>query len=968
MIGLVGSTRCSRLLLLVALIGGPCHAAQLLSPLSDAEINEYNPSFTWQADPSFDRTQIQVASDLSFNTTVNDRVMHSFVNRFVPLDSLPTCDYWWRTRSRDKQTQAWGEWETARRFTVADNPTVNINLSDSYATIKNKIDNSPNRTRIVFEPGTYTFDSSDSGSDIYFMELQNKSNLVIEGNGAEIVFDSSIGNLGFFRARDSNTVSLRNLTLRRDKPLGLPMRITEVDAIEDSFVVERLDTSYPLPSEDSTQYETASAWTIDPDSNKIKFGTTLSLLFDEEQSGPQGAEGWKYYLSSRKYVADNLSPGDIILSGAKYGNRKEIDLQRSNNITVYNFDTQSTGTTFHMLAGNTEGVKVLKSDWVRDGYHGPVSDGMHFKDARVGPWIEGNRIQSNGDDVIAIKPANRSFTRVDDSTIEVSASHSLEVGDLLQFFTGSAFNLTTEGTVTGVNYLGNTKLVTLDSGVVAPSITSYSNYALAAPGTVVSGNVFEDNRGDGFNIGVNGAIFEGNVLRDLGERAFLIHPTEGGGAQSQNVLISGNEFQNMKRFDDLSADPRGSFLSINGQVNKRAENIVIEDNVLYGYPNTALSIEDADGVHVRNNTFSSGEFYDDADIAGDIVRISTTENVYFEDNRFLEFRDRAASERLELTNATGWAADNPDFDSQFATKLWSVDRIGHAEAGSGIAFGDPIPHRSLTAFSLTGSGTMSGGHGSDSATFANVPVEGDAGVKMKVLDLTEPDGVEFARTGVMLRESTDADSAFVMMSLRELGGQWFLQTIFRDATGGALTAAETSAPIDFPLQIGLARNGNTFSSYFSEDGREWELFNSLILDLSSSTLAGVAVTSQGSGLLTTLAGDELLVDTELSFFDFAPLAGDFNDDGEVDAADYTLWRDALGGPESLINYAGDGSGTVDPGDYQVWKAQYGFTDAGTASASAVVPEPAAWLMLLAPSMVFAGTRRRRTRQCSPWIA
>lgn len=929
-------------ILLLWLLGGQCHAAQLNYPLDNAELNEYNPELSWLPDPAFDRTQVQVAADVAFNSIVNNREMHSFVNRFVPLDSLSTGNYWWRTRSRDKLTQTWGAWETARKFTVADNPTVNINLSDSYATIQNKINNSPNRTRVVFEPGTYTFNYSNAGADIYFMELQNKSNLVIEGNGAEIVFDSSIGNLGFFRARDSSDVTLRNLTLRRDKKLGLPMRITEVNTVEDSFVVERLDASYPLPSEDSTQYDTGSAWTIDPASNKIKFGTTLSLLFDETQSGPHGAEGWKYFLSSRKYVADNLSPGDVILSGQKYGNRKEIDLQDSSNITIYNFDTQSTGPTFHMLAGRTEGVKVLKSDWVRDGLHGPVSDGMHFKDARTGPWIEGNRIQSNGDDVIAIKPANRSFTRVDDSTIEVNIIYPVEVGDVLQFFTGSAFNLTAEATVTDVNYLGNEKLITLDSGVVAPTITSYSNYALAAPGTMVSGNLFEDNRGDGFNIGVNGAIFENNVLRDLGERVFLIHPTEGGGAQSRDVLITGNEFQNTKRFDDLSATPLGGFVSINGQVNKRAQNIIIEENVAYGYPNTVISIEDADGVYVRNNTFSSGEYYDNAHIPADIVRITATENVFFDNNQFLEFRDRPASEQLELTGATGWAADNPNFSSQFSTKLWSTDLIGHSESGSSLSLGDPIPHRSLTALSLTGSGTMAGGVGSDSMTFANVAEEGDIGIKMKVLDLMEPASTNFARGGVMIRESADANSAFVMTSVRELGGQWFMQTIFRDATGGPLTAAETSAAIDFPIHIGLARNGNTFSSYYSEDGQEWDLFDSLILDMSSSTLAGVGLTSQGAGLLSTLLGDELLVDTELDFFDFTPLTGDFNNDGVVDGADFLEWQRTDGTPAGLAD----------------WQANYGYVKGQSTQAVASVPEPSALIMLIsAMVMLFRATRR-----------
>ena len=116
-----------------------CLGAELDYPLNNAVLNEYNPELSWLPDVSFDRTQVQVATDIGFNSIVNDREIHHFVNRFVPLDSYATGDYWWRTRSRNQGTGVWGAWETGRKFTVADNPTVNINLSDSFTTIRSKI-------------------------------------------------------------------------------------------------------------------------------------------------------------------------------------------------------------------------------------------------------------------------------------------------------------------------------------------------------------------------------------------------------------------------------------------------------------------------------------------------------------------------------------------------------------------------------------------------------------------------------------------------------------------------------------------------------------------------------------------------------------------------------------------------------------------------------------------------------------
>jgi pectate lyase len=66
------------------------------------------------------------------------------------------------------------------------------------------------------------------------------------------------------------------------------------------------------------------------------------------------------------------------------------------------------------------------------------------------------------------------------------------------------------------------------------------------------------------------------------------------------------------------------------------------------------------------------------------------------------------------------------------------------------------------------------------------------------------------------------------------------------------------------------------------------------------------------------------------------LAGDYNGDGMVDAADYTVWRDALGSSE-LMNET-ESPGIVDQADYDAWKANFGATAEGAGGLNAV-PEP-----------------------------
>lgn len=77
------------------------------------------------------------------------------------------------------------------------------------------------------------------------------------------------------------------------------------------------------------------------------------------------------------------------------------------------------------------------------------------------------------------------------------------------------------------------------------------------------------------------------------------------------------------------------------------------------------------------------------------------------------------------------------------------------------------------------------------------------------------------------------------------------------------------------------------------------------------------------------------------------LAGDYNNDGMVNLADYTVWRDHLGSAdESAIHFNGDGGG-IGASDYEYWRSQYGMASSNaTESIEQTVPEPASLLLML----------------------
>jgi hypothetical protein len=93
------------------------------------------------------------------------------------------------------------------------------------------------------------------------------------------------------------------------------------------------------------------------------------------------------------------------------------------------------------------------------------------------------------------------------------------------------------------------------------------------------------------------------------------------------------------------------------------------------------------------------------------------------------------------------------------------------------------------------------------------------------------------------------------------------------------------------------------------------------------------------------------------------LGGDFNGDGLVDAADYTVWRDNLGAPDELGLAAGSGNGVggVDNDDYLLWRSNFGATSGSLLEAPATVPEPTSAISLAALIALVFGLRAIHSR-------
>ncbi|WP_442481730.1 dockerin type I domain-containing protein [Aeoliella sp. SH292] len=187
-----------------------------------------------------------------------------------------------------------------------------------------------------------------------------------------------------------------------------------------------------------------------------------------------------------------------------------------------------------------------------------------------------------------------------------------------------------------------------------------------------------------------------------------------------------------------------------------------------------------------------------------------------------------------------------------------------------------------------------------------------------------------------------SDAADLTIALTTNNGY---RVVERDGVGtGETTRTGTRAGPDYLVQmlvdettatprVTVALNGVTVLSNESISLSAMERYLSLqMLTLSNLPTQSTVTATVDSLSMTVLTGS---------------IAGDFNLDGVVNLADYSLWRDQLGLnvlPGTLADASGNG--TIDAADYAVWKNNFG-TGPGAMVATTRVPEPTemAWMLL-----------------------
>jgi hypothetical protein len=191
----------------------------------------------------------------------------------------------------------------------------------------------------------------------------------------------------------------------------------------------------------------------------------------------------------------------------------------------------------------------------------------------------------------------------------------------------------------------------------------------------------------------------------------------------------------------------------------------------------------------------------------------------------------------------------------------------HLRPKPGLAW----PARDIGAVGAAGSSSQAGGvftisgsgadiwHRDDGFQFVFQPLNGDGALTAQVLNILDTD--EWAKAGVMIRETTNASSKFVLACIRSDGQAQF---IWRDATGAEAQASALVGGKGCPKWLKIVRSGNSFGAHYKVNaGDEWkQLGTAQPISMAPKTWIGLIVCAHRNGVLCQAQFDEVTLQTD----------------------------------------------------------------------------------------------------------
>jgi len=163
---------------------------------------------------------------------------------------------------------------------------------------------------------------------------------------------------------------------------------------------------------------------------------------------------------------------------------------------------------------------------------------------------------------------------------------------------------------------------------------------------------------------------------------------------------------------------------------------------------------------------------------------------------------------------------------------------------------------------------------SDNFHYASKSLTGDVTITARVASQQNTNA--WAKSGVMIRETTAANSSYVSVFVTPSNG---VNMQYRNGTGtSAVQLAQIAGPVA-PYWVRLVRSGNTFTGFSSSDGVTWTQVGQISVTMASNALEGLAVCAHNNTALNTSTFDNVSINTPVPPVTLAPTADAYVQDG-----------------------------------------------------------------------------------------
>jgi len=188
---------------------------------------------------------------------------------------------------------------------------------------------------------------------------------------------------------------------------------------------------------------------------------------------------------------------------------------------------------------------------------------------------------------------------------------------------------------------------------------------------------------------------------------------------------------------------------------------------------------------------------------------------------------------------------------------WNDTDIGMPGLAGSASFSNGV-------FTVNGSGTDIWSS-SDSFNYASESLTGDVTITARVA--SQQNTSAWAKSGVMIRETTAANAAYVFVFVTPSNG---VNMQYRASTGTSSVQLAQQTGLVAPYWVRLVRSGSTFTGFSSADGVTWTQVGTISVTMATNALEGLAVCAHNNTALNTSTFDNVTLSTPAPDFSISP--------------------------------------------------------------------------------------------------